>query len=130
MVRHVWNVAYCLDIFFFFSSRRRHTRLQGDWSSDVCSSDLHGISARPDLNLMMTSYFIMTVSVLTGPPVLRGSVRIWDYRARKITKTISLSTPDGPALGTMDVKMLPKDPHGYGYVSGMFDGHIYLIDPI
>src|SRR5256885_5065750 len=29
---------------FFFSSRRRHTRLQGDWSSDVCSSDL---PARP-----------------------------------------------------------------------------------
>src|SRR5205807_5294149 len=28
------------DIIFFFSSRRRHTRLQGDWSSDVCSSDL------------------------------------------------------------------------------------------
>src|SRR5256885_12656630 len=27
-------------IVFFFSSRRRHTRLQGDWSSDVCSSDL------------------------------------------------------------------------------------------
>src|ERR1039457_7337798 len=26
----------------FFSSRRRHTRLQGDWSSDVCSSDLLG----------------------------------------------------------------------------------------
>src|SRR5256885_12257583 len=33
---------YALDamVFFFFSSRRRHTRLQGDWSSDVCSSDL------------------------------------------------------------------------------------------
>src|SRR5256885_893894 len=31
------NVDIC---FFFFSSRRRHTRLQGDWSSDVCSSDL------------------------------------------------------------------------------------------
>src|SRR6266850_6229130 len=28
------------SLFFFFSSRRRHTRLQGDWSSDVCSSDL------------------------------------------------------------------------------------------
>src|SRR6266480_6106462 len=27
--------------FFFFSSRRRHTRLTCDWSSDVCSSDLH-----------------------------------------------------------------------------------------
>src|SRR5690625_7283481 len=27
--------------FFFFSSRRRHTRWPRDWSSDVCSSDLH-----------------------------------------------------------------------------------------
>src|SRR3712207_9364882 len=26
----------------FFSSRRRHTRYWRDWSSDVCSSDLHG----------------------------------------------------------------------------------------
>src|SRR2546426_12775694 len=30
--------------FFFFSSRRRHTRLQGDWSSDVCSSDLEALA--------------------------------------------------------------------------------------
>src|SRR5438477_8500394 len=29
-----------LACFFFFSSRRRHTRLTCDWSSDVCSSDL------------------------------------------------------------------------------------------
>src|SRR5256885_4044818 len=32
---------------FFFSSRRRHTRLQGDWSSDVCSSDLNVFDAAP-----------------------------------------------------------------------------------
>src|SRR5256712_6235997 len=30
----------CKRIFFFFSSRRRHTRSDRDWSSDVCSSDL------------------------------------------------------------------------------------------
>src|SRR3989449_9570884 len=30
----------CVMIFFFFSSRRRHTRCSRDWSSDVCSSDL------------------------------------------------------------------------------------------
>src|SRR5690554_7416016 len=30
----------CVLIFFFFSSRRRHTRCGRDWSSDVCSSDL------------------------------------------------------------------------------------------
>src|SRR5256885_11587741 len=29
-----------LLVIIFFSSRRRHTRLQGDWSSDVCASDL------------------------------------------------------------------------------------------
>src|SRR2546429_6801837 len=29
-----------ISIFFFFSSRRRHTRCSRDWSSDVCSSDL------------------------------------------------------------------------------------------
>src|SRR5438094_8031872 len=29
-----------MSFFFFFSSRRRHTRSYGDWSSDVCSSDL------------------------------------------------------------------------------------------
>src|SRR5688500_19945153 len=40
------GISVCLSLSFrirssfFFSSRRRHTRLQGDWSSDVCSSDL------------------------------------------------------------------------------------------
>src|SRR2546430_5196984 len=31
----------CVQTFFFFSSRRRHTRFDCDWSSDVCSSDLN-----------------------------------------------------------------------------------------
>src|SRR2546427_4035081 len=33
-------MSYILNCFFFFSSRRRHTRFDCDWSSDVCSSDL------------------------------------------------------------------------------------------
>src|SRR5690625_6213604 len=35
----MWFVPLFFD-FFFFSSRRRHTRWPRDWSSDVCSSDL------------------------------------------------------------------------------------------
>src|SRR5690606_38668427 len=35
-----------LRVYFFFSSRRRHTRFSRDWSSDVCSSDLEGITTR------------------------------------------------------------------------------------
>src|SRR5256885_9507414 len=41
-------VVVCRVVIFFFSSRRRHTRLQGDWSSDVCSSDLPGLAAEAD----------------------------------------------------------------------------------
>src|SRR5256886_4282219 len=38
------NIAYSSSealVVFFFSSRRRHTRFDCDWSSDVCSSDLY-----------------------------------------------------------------------------------------
>src|SRR5262249_59327511 len=40
----VWTSLedYIFFSLFFFSSRRRHTRLVSDWSSDVCSSDLCG----------------------------------------------------------------------------------------
>src|SRR5437763_12711128 len=36
----ICSLGFCFIYFFFFSSRRRHTRYIGDWSSDVCSSDL------------------------------------------------------------------------------------------
>src|SRR5437764_9827339 len=38
---YFFSVLLFYFFFFFFSSRRRHTRYIGDWSSDVCSSDLH-----------------------------------------------------------------------------------------
>src|SRR6266487_3789811 len=38
-----------LGVVFFFSSRRRHTRWTGDWSSDVCSSDLDVHAAKAEL---------------------------------------------------------------------------------
>src|SRR5438034_4377044 len=37
---HLHSLGWCSFSFFFFSSRRRHTRSLCDWSSDVCSSDL------------------------------------------------------------------------------------------
>src|SRR3712207_9283644 len=37
--------------YFFFSSRRRHTRYWRDWSSDVCSSDLPSEAALPYLDV-------------------------------------------------------------------------------
>src|SRR5437899_8388968 len=39
------DVGLVWFVFFFFSSRRRHTRCLSDWSSDVCSSDLGSVAA-------------------------------------------------------------------------------------
>src|SRR5207245_6895465 len=48
----VW-VRVCSCLFFFFSSRRRHTRCYRDWSSDVCSSDLAGGAVERDLAILV-----------------------------------------------------------------------------
>src|SRR5206468_6418209 len=54
-------------IYFFFSSRRRHTRSDRDWSSDVCSSDLAGLTPDHDgtqLSIKVKSPVPMAVAVL------------------------------------------------------------------
>src|SRR3712207_8476082 len=55
-------------LFFFFSSRRRHTRYWRDWSSDVCSSDLRfsllGWSDTPKKNL--ASFHLENISQALG----------------------------------------------------------------
>src|SRR5690242_21548274 len=53
--------------FFFFSSRRRHTRLTCDWSSDVCSSDLEMLRcAQHDKQLRLMSHLARSCIILTG----------------------------------------------------------------
>src|SRR5256886_11130596 len=58
--------------FFFFSSRRRHTRFDCDWSSDVCSSDLQPAYSQSNtsrlgpLGLVWMRTFLMTKSSWTS----------------------------------------------------------------
>ncbi len=87
----------------------------------------HGISARPELNLMVTSDFILpssTLNVVPGDPVLRGSIRVWDLAQRTILRTVEI--PE--AIGTMDVKLIPGDVKARAFTAGMFDGNVYLIN--
>src|SRR5437879_8357713 len=56
-------------VFFFFSSRRRHTRYIGDWSSDVCSSDLAAATSWTLSTAAGTNTLTATSSGLTGSPV-------------------------------------------------------------
>src|SRR5439155_7573631 len=55
----------CPCQFFFFSSRRRHTRWPRDWSSDVCSSDL--IDARIERALRLSKEFLEPLSAGAPP---------------------------------------------------------------
>src|SRR2546430_12526992 len=50
-------MIYLFSIMFFFSSRRRHTRFDCDWSSDVCSSDLQAV--RPTTTVAPQALFLM-----------------------------------------------------------------------
>src|SRR5690606_26217359 len=55
-----------IDVFFFFSSRRRHTRFSRDWSSDVCSSDLDS-SYRVDRGMALHKMIrLVTATTING----------------------------------------------------------------
>ncbi|HJZ77738.1 MAG TPA: selenium-binding protein SBP56-related protein [Vicinamibacterales bacterium] len=87
----------------------------------------HGISARPEVNLLVTSDFILpasTLNVVPGDPVLRGAIRVWDFQNRSIVRTVPI--PGAP--GTMDVKLIPGDAQRRAFTAGMFDGLVYLVD--
>src|SRR5699024_11301996 len=58
-------------LFFFFSSRRRHTRSKRDWSSDVCSSDLRYGRANPRPEKYVTCPRVSS----TASPTTSGSGR-------------------------------------------------------
>lgn len=109
----------------------RDLRLVGEWPTDPPPHDFnpHGISSRPDLNLMVTSDFMMPASslnIVPGDPLLRGIIRVWDLQNRSIVRTIEIPG----ALGTMDVKLIPRDPLGRAFTAGMFDGFVYLVDTL
>src|SRR5689334_24800179 len=59
---------FMLTYNFFFSSRRRHTRWNCDWSSDVCSSDLLRV---PVVNSIVDAQSLLPVQVLAD--VIRSS---------------------------------------------------------
>ena len=87
----------------------------------------HGLSVRPEIDLMVTSDFICpssTLASVAGDLALRGSVRVWDFKGRKIVRTIDMPG----AGGTIDVRLVPGDPGRRGYTAGMIDDKLYLLD--
>src|SRR4030065_2013958 len=52
------------EVFFFFSSRRRHTRFKCDWSSDVCSSDLIDVFAKGIEDFLSSGAYVIESRIL------------------------------------------------------------------
>src|SRR5438874_6716414 len=107
----------------------RDLRLVAEYPSEppMDGFNPHGISVRPEMNLMVTSDFICpatTLHVMPGGLELRGSVRVWDFKGRKILRTVNIPNP----AGTIDVKLIPDDERGRAYTAGMTDDQLYLID--
>src|SRR5437868_14250724 len=82
-------------LFFFFSSRRRHTRSKRDWSSDVCSSDLptgpsHDMAVAeraPQTRRPHYSWFVRQPCALTLRSEERSVGKEWWPLVWPITKT-------------------------------------------
>src|SRR5260370_21016375 len=72
--------------FFFFSSRRRHTRFKCDWSSDVCSSDLWNAKKGRD---------VLTVTWDEGPNAQVSSASISQLLAQRADDTAPTARHDG-----------------------------------
>src|SRR5262245_29080279 len=87
----------------------------------------HGISVRPELNLFVTSDFVCpstTLDAVPGNLDLRGSIRVWTLRPRRIVKTIEIPG----AGGTIDVHLIPGDRRARAFTAGMLDDKLYLVD--
>src|SRR5437762_14282736 len=89
--------------FFFFSSRRRHTRYIGDWSSDVCYSDL-GWDSRD-----------RRVHAHPGNPIRPDVHAARRSEERRVGK--ECSSPSGPELG----KTVGSDPGVYAVKADIRD---------
>src|SRR2546429_4304275 len=79
---------------FFFSSRRRHTRCSRDWSSDVCSSDLH-VSTKPRQRrtgaMAAAIASLIAVPMIASAPAAFGAVDV----VSTCQQTGTIDTPDG-----------------------------------
>src|SRR5438876_11289878 len=85
--------------FFFFSSRRRHTRWTGDWSSDVCSSDLSSVAVRAAPTQLRDAW------TTCGTPRRNRSCR---HRAR----TRGAAGPQSGAVPVERIRFWPRRPGG------------------
>src|SRR2546430_12991976 len=93
------------EYIFFFSSRRRHTRFDCDWSSDVCSSDLEDVELGQIGEIKKSKALVMRVE--TGEPIGYEWLR-W--------RGIALAKFDGKRWSSGAVRPQRLEPGGDGWI--------------
>src|SRR5256886_6441554 len=100
------TLRLCDVSFFFFSSRRRHTRFDCDWSSDVCSSDL--ISYCLDLRGPSVAMDTACSSALTA--IHTACEHIWAGRGdTALAGSVTVMITPGGFIGFSQASMLSPD---------------------
>src|SRR3712207_8874471 len=91
----------CDEEYFFFSSRRRHTRYWRDWSSDVCSSDLNAPVFAVEVWPYLTSLPICLYTPSDACPRMTEGV------VRRLTPRIPPGPPQATDPEAADVSAAP-----------------------
>src|ERR1035438_1238140 len=104
-------------LFFFFSSRRRHTRCLSDWSSDVCSSDLDELGYVPFskagaellFDVVGRAYERTSLIVTTNLPFeqwteVLGSERLTGAMLDRLTHRVHILEANGQSFRLQDPK--------------------------
>src|SRR2546430_8189510 len=84
------NVRDVTCLFFFFSSRRRHTRFDCDWSSDVCSSDLPALAGALRDAVQARQEFQLTIEFMNEPTREVRAVIVNADPARRVARLLFL----------------------------------------
>src|SRR5690606_9479167 len=126
--------------FFFFSSRRRHTRFSRDWSSDVCSSDLKGgapskASTTPEAKTMTNSIrrrsFALSLTTFLLAPALGcgsaveadGYAITLEVRLTPVAGQLQFVSPAGSIIETPVAEIVGKPYYTATFEAGFSSGN-------
>src|SRR5690606_39474501 len=92
--------------FFFFSSRRRHTRFSRDWSSDVCSSDLEEHTFYAQYNKIDKIKHVV-LAYEDDTPLGCGAIKEFESGTMEVKRMYVL--PDGRGKGRSEERRVGKE---------------------